>query len=144
MPEQNSRENPVPGIPSLLEPPGFDPIWRMSEVTPSNTTSSVKRPWKDDSIFSELSDPVRQQIVSRLARGERMTANELGAGTGLKRPAFQRYLSSMLKAGILVQEDYPKDRRQSVYLLSPAAVVCETAEFISVDFDCYMLRFPKT
>ena len=121
----------------------FAPLRRMSQVNPPNATSTTTPKFDEDAVFALLSDPMRQGIVAKLAKGENKTAKELGSGTGLKRPAFQRYLASMCNGGILVQKDNPKDRRQCLYMLSPAAVLCETNGFTSVDFDCYMLRFPK-
>ena len=52
------------------------------------------------SVFAALSDPTRQAIVARLAKGE-ATVNELTAPFKISQPAISRHLKVLELAGIV-------------------------------------------
>ena len=62
-----------------------------------------------------LADPVRRQIVRRLAAGE-LSAGEVAADFAISRPAVSRHLRVLREAGVVVAR---ADAQRRVYALAP-------------------------
>jgi DNA-binding transcriptional ArsR family regulator len=65
--------------------------------------------------FTAIADPVRRQIVERLATGEK-SAGELGAGFAISQPAVSKHLRVLREAGLIVARAQAQRR---VYRLNP-------------------------
>jgi DNA-binding transcriptional ArsR family regulator len=53
-----------------------------------------------DGVFGALSDPVRRNIVERLARGE-LTAGAIAAGFSISQPAVSKHLKVLERSGLV-------------------------------------------
>ena len=62
-----------------------------------------------------LSDPIRAEIVERLARGD-LTAGEIAGGFAVSRPAVSRHLRVLRECGLVTFEP---DAQRRVYKLNP-------------------------
>jgi DNA-binding transcriptional ArsR family regulator len=78
----------------------------------------VKRLGSLDAIFSALGDPVRRQIVERLARGP-LSVGEIASGFSISQPAISRHLRVLEKCGLLERRVLGRVHRCT---LSPAAM----------------------
>jgi DNA-binding transcriptional ArsR family regulator len=61
-----------------------------------------------------LADPIRAEIVERLARGD-LTAGEIAGGFSVSRPAVSRHLRVLRECGIVT---YEADAQRRVYRLN--------------------------
>jgi len=66
-------------------------------------------------VFRALGDPVRQQMLLRLRRGER-TAGDLGEGMPISQPAASQHLRVLREAGLVRVR---KQGRRRLYRLVP-------------------------
>jgi DNA-binding transcriptional ArsR family regulator len=73
---------------------------------------------KLDAVFSALGDPVRRQIVERLARGP-LSAGEIASGFTISQPAISRHLRVLEESGLLERRVLGRVHRCT---LSPAAM----------------------
>jgi DNA-binding transcriptional ArsR family regulator len=71
-----------------------------------------------DLTFAALADPVRREIVLRLATGP-AAVNEITRPFSISRPAISRHLRVLREAGIV---DADKQGRRQIYRLSPEAL----------------------
>lgn len=71
-----------------------------------------------DLAFTALADPVRREIVLRLAAGP-AAVHEITKPFSISRPAISRHLRILREAGIVAAD---KQGRQQIYRLSPAAL----------------------
>lgn len=70
-----------------------------------------------DALFTALSNPVRREILARLARGP-ATTSELSAPHDVALPSLMGHLGKLETAGLVTSE---KSGRQRTYALAPAA-----------------------
>ncbi len=71
-----------------------------------------------DAVFAALGDPVRRQIVERLARGP-LSAGEIASGFSISQPAISRHLRVLEESGLLERHVLG---RVHTCTLSPAAM----------------------
>jgi DNA-binding transcriptional ArsR family regulator len=71
-----------------------------------------------DAVFAALGDPVRRQIVERLARGP-LSAGEIASGFSISQPAISRHLRVLEESGLLERHVLG---RVHTCALSPAAM----------------------
>ncbi len=71
-----------------------------------------------DAVFAALGDPVRRQIVERLARGP-LSAGEIASGFRISQPAISRHLRVLEESGLLERHVLG---RVHTCTLSPAAM----------------------
>jgi DNA-binding transcriptional ArsR family regulator len=71
-----------------------------------------------DAVFSALGDPVRRQIVERLARGP-LTVGEIASGFPISQPAISRHVRILEESGLLERRVLGRIHRCT---LSPAAM----------------------
>lgn len=55
-----------------------------------------------DAVFYALADPIRRDMLTRLAKGER-TAGELGAPLAISQPAVSKHIRMLERAGLLAR-----------------------------------------
>ena len=63
-----------------------------------------------------LADPIRAEIVERLARGD-LTAGEIAGGFAVSRPAVSRHLRVLRECGLVT---YESDAQRRLYKLNRA------------------------
>jgi DNA-binding transcriptional ArsR family regulator len=63
-----------------------------------------------------LADPIRAEIVQRLAKGD-LTAGEIAGGFAVSRPAVSRHLRVLRECGLVT---YEADAQRRVYRLNRA------------------------
>ncbi|HZN14143.1 MAG TPA: metalloregulator ArsR/SmtB family transcription factor [Acidimicrobiales bacterium] len=56
-----------------------------------------------------LADPIRAEIVERLARGD-LTAGEIAGGFAVSRPAVSRHLRVLRECGLVTYEPHAQQR----------------------------------
>jgi DNA-binding transcriptional ArsR family regulator len=59
------------------------------------------RPKPSDSALDALGNPIRRELLERLADGP-MSVGELAAGLPISRPAVSRHLATLKRAGLVV------------------------------------------
>ncbi len=69
--------------------------------------------------FAALADPVRRDLVARLAAGPARVV-DLAAGRAISRPAISRHLRVLGEAGLVTAEDVGRERH---YRIAPAGLV---------------------
>lgn len=69
-------------------------------------------------VFTAIADPVRRDLVERLARGPARVA-DLAAGHAISRPAISRHLRVLGDAGLVTGQDVGRERH---YRLVPAGL----------------------
>jgi hypothetical protein len=114
----------------------------MPQQQSASTLPSSVRKWKTEEVFLALNHSFRRQIIRSLAISMK-TALQINAGSGLRRYTSLKQLTLLCEAGIVVQTENAKDRRQPFYALAPGVVVCHGEDYFTVDFGCCMLRFEK-
>lgn len=68
-------------------------------------------------MFTALGDPIRQQLLITMLRGEKLSVQELTAQTNLSRPAVSHHLKILKEAGIVTMH---KQGRQVFYAPYPS------------------------
>ena len=71
-----------------------------------------------DALFSALGDPIRRQIVERLARGP-LSVGEIASGFPISQPAISRHVRLLEESGLLERHVVGRVHRCT---LSPAAM----------------------
>jgi DNA-binding transcriptional ArsR family regulator len=61
-----------------------------------------------------LADPIRAEIIERLAKGD-LTAGEIAGGFSVSRPAVSRHLRVLRESGLVI---YQADGQRRVYRLN--------------------------
>ena len=116
----------------------------MSHEQLPKTTGLKVRSFDTDAVFAMLNDPVRRRIILSLANGGMKTAEDIGAGTGMRRPTYLKQLRVLCEAGLLVKKENPDHGRKPLFGLAAAVVVCKSDDCMTVDFGRGMLRVPRT
>ena len=60
-------------------------------------------------VFAALADPVRRDLLDRLARGPGRVV-DLAAGHAISRPAISRHLKVLGEAGLVTADDHGRER----------------------------------
>lgn len=68
--------------------------------------------------FAAIADPVRRDLLVRLARGPERVV-DLAAGHAISRPAISRHLRVLAEAGLVLADDRGRERH---YRLDPAGL----------------------
>lgn len=83
----------------------------------------VNRTLPLDAVFAALGDPVRRQIVERLAR-KPLTVGEIASGFPISQPAISRHVRILEESGLLERQVLGRVHRCT---LSPAAMNAASA-----------------
>ena len=70
-------------------------------------------PAEDHDVFTAISHPARRQMLDLLAAAER-PVNEIAAHFGMSRPAVSQHLHVLLRAGLVTEQRYGRERRYSL------------------------------
>ena len=124
----------------------------MSNPNPAlNPITSTPR-IDEDATFAALNNAIRRNILVRLAmKGPKIGAELTDAAKGIAKSIrdFQLYnatlkhLKVMVEAGIVVQQDNPKDGRRTLYRVSPEIKVTTQCDEIHFDLDFCVVRLPQ-
>ncbi|CAA9394108.1 MAG: Transcriptional regulator, ArsR family [uncultured Nocardioides sp.] len=79
--------------------------------------------------FTAIADPVRRDLLGRLARGP-VRVVDLAAGQGVSRPAISRHLRVLGEAGLVVAEDVGRERH---YRLERSGLAPVTAWLVEME-----------
>ena len=67
-------------------------------------TSEFERLFKESlPFFNALGDPVRQNLMLKMSKGDRLSVKELTVGTQLSRPAISHHLKVLKQAQLIVE-----------------------------------------
>lgn len=83
----------------------------------------VNNPERLDAVFSALGDPVRRQIVERLARGSQ-SVGEIASAFSISQPAISRHVRILEASGLLERQVLGRVHRCT---LSPDAMKAASA-----------------
>ena len=81
-------------------------------------------------VFTAIADPVRRDLVERLARGPARVA-DLAAGHAISRPAISRHLRVLGEAGLVTATDRGRERHYELTAGPLEQVVAWTAAVTS-------------
>ena len=79
------------------------------------------RPAERADVFAALADPVRRDLLVRLATGPARVA-DLAADHPISRPAISRHLRVLLRAEIVADERPAEDARTRIFWLRPETI----------------------
>jgi DNA-binding transcriptional ArsR family regulator len=63
-----------------------------------------------DAVFAALADPIRRDMLRRLARGPR-SASELGGPFAISQPAASKHIATLERAGLLARHIHGRTHR---------------------------------
>lgn len=80
-------------------------------------------------LFNALGDPVRQRLLLLLCKGERLSVNELTAGSNLSRPTISHHLKVLKNAQLIVEH---KVGREVYYHPQPGEYYASVKELMDM------------
>lgn len=96
--------------------------------------------WKEKVVFPMLADGLRRRMFLSLVRGGPQPAIGLQGASGRSLDTTLKRLASMRNAGFVTMQENPKDRRRSLYALTPKVPVSATESGKVIDFGYCVLR----
>ena len=93
-----------------------------------------------DTVFAALGEPTRRRILLALFDGKLHPARALGGSSPKHFDNRRKHLDVLTRAGLVVAEPDPNDRRRQVYRLAPSVKVAETPQGRTMDFGYCLVR----
>ncbi len=93
-----------------------------------------------DTIFSALSDRTRRQILVSLFDGQPHGTGGIGGSLPKHRDLVRKHCAVLAKAGLIIGQDDPQNRKRQLYQLSPAVKAETTPTGRTLDFGCCIVR----
>src|SRR5437868_4388860 len=92
-----------------------------SAITPPSETPQFT--WNTEVVFAMLAEKPRRGLLAVLARGGGQAATLLTGNSGKRLDATLKHLTALKKFGMVTAKPDTKDRRRTLYGLSPNVTV---------------------
>lgn len=112
----------------------------MNETIPVPIMPVASQAVSEDTIFATLAEPGRRRMFMAMADGQFHPGPDLAATSGRNFSLARKHLEVLVKAGLAVAEQNPKDKRGQHYKLAPWIRAETTPQGRRLDLGCCILR----
>lgn len=97
-----------------------------------------------EKVFAILGNQRRRRLLVALSDGVGRAASQMAPLIGRTQDSTMKHLLEMKAAGLVTMARDPVDERRMLYMLTPAVIVRHTEAGLEMDFDCCLMRVPRS
>ena len=112
----------------------------MPDATSPTSVNPSTPTWDEDLFFETFADRARRRLLLSLARSGAQPAADLTGAAGKRLDATLKHLITLRAAGLVVQQDNPRDGRKYLYALAPNVPLTKTETGAALDFGFLTVR----